>query len=184
LNNQTAMLVVLMIVGLAIYKTYRLRNKIICRYTSRSKQTWDVIVPAKGECVFIEKRKFIIIPECIKHHWHWVLGIIPTFMPELDFVWNSKYPVDPNKGQPTVISPEVEEAIDEERLTRAYAHSQNQEASGKVGKLGGLAQYMPYIAIALVVVVAFYFYTQNKAITSDLNVVKLALQSLLNKQGQ
>ena len=187
MNSQNIYIILVLLIFLyASYSTRKLRRRIKCRYTSQSKQTYNKVVLASSSWVIFEGKKFYIIPNCVKHHWvdEGIGWLFPTFMPEMDFVWNSKYPVDPNTALPVVLSPEVENTIDEENSFRSYAGGQKQMlATQGSGKLSGFSKYIPWIALIGVALVAVYFYTQNQKTAADMLVVKKALQDLLNRFG-
>ena len=185
----TTQLLVAFIILLFLYASFstrKLRHKIRCRYTSRSKQTFNKIVDTKASTVFFDGKKFFIIPKCVKHHWmdESLQWLFPTFMPEMDFVWNSQFPVDPDTGEPVVLSPEVGATIKEEESYRSYAGGQQTEMT-KVGggKMSGFSKYLPWISLIAVALVAIYFYSKMNSMNADMNIVKLNLQKLLNKFG-
>jgi cell division protein FtsL len=178
------------IIVLFLYNTYnarKLRRKIHCRYTSISKQTYEKDVDAKSSSVYFEGKKFFIIPKCVKHKWYdaGLQWFSPMFMPEIDFIWNSEFPVDPNTGEPVVLTPEVAGIYREAESYQNYAGGQQTEMtkSGGSAKLSGLSKYLPWIAIAAVALVAVYFYTQNQSTQAALKVVELNLQKILVKIG-
>ena len=179
--------IVLLVVLYASFTTRKNRSKIRCRYTSRSKQTFTKTVDAKASSVFLDSKKFYIVPRCVKHHWmdDGIQWLFPTFMPEMDFVWNSEFPVDPNTGNPVVLSPDVAGIYKEEESYRNYAGGQQTEMANKGGgaKLSGISKYLPWIAIAGVVLVAVYFYNQNQSTQAALKIVELNLQKILVKIG-
>jgi len=176
-----------------VYNTFnarKLRHKIRCRYTSISKQTQEMIVDASSNVVFFKDgntaKKFYIISSCVKHRW-WEDGIqwfAPMFMPEMDFVWNSQFPVDPNTGVPIVLSPETAGIIKKEENARAYAGGQQTELakSGTGGqKLNGLSKYLPWIALIAVVGVFLYLNGKVGTINKNMTIIELNLQKVLNK---
>jgi len=171
----------------ASFSARKNRNKIRCRYTSRSKQTFTKVVDAKASSVFFDGMKFYIVPSCVKHHWmeDGIQWLFPTFMPEMDFVWNSEFPVDPNTGEPVVLSPNVAGIYKEEESYRNYAGGQQTEMTkgGGTAKLSGISKYLPWIAIIAVALVAVYFYNQNASTQAALKVVELNLQKILVKIG-
>jgi hypothetical protein len=173
---------VFLVFVLAMYTTRKLRKQIRCRYTSRSKQTYEKFISAQASCVIFEGKKFYIIPKCVKHHWFekGLSQLFPTFMPEMDFIWNSEYPVDPDTGEPVMISPEVEATIDQEAAFREYAGSQRNALLGTKGKLGGFTQWLPWIALAAVVILFIYVYPKMQ----DIGIIKKTLSDILMKIGQ
>jgi len=175
---------------LFLYNTYnarKLRRKIHCGYTSISKQDYEKDIDAKASSVFFEGKKFFIVSRCIKHKWYdgGLQWFAPMFMPSIDFVWNSEFPVDPNTGEPVVLTPEVAGIYREAESYQNYAGGQQTEMakSGGNAKLSGLSKYLPWIAIAAVALVAVYFYTQNQSTQAALKVVELNLQKILVKIG-
>jgi hypothetical protein len=171
----------------ASFSARKLRHKIRCRYTSRSKQTFNKTVDAKSSFVMFESKKFFIVPKCVKHHWmdDSIQWLFPTFMPEMDFVWNSQFPVDPDTGEPIVLTPETAATYKEAESYQAYAGGQQSALSTNAnnGKLSGFSKFIPWIALAGVALVAVYFYSQNSSLKSQLNVVELNLQKILVKIG-
>jgi hypothetical protein len=182
------------VIILFVYNTFnarKLRHKIRCRYTSITKQTQEQVVDASSNIVvFTDKKitkRFYIITSCVKHRW-WEEGLqwfSPMFMPEIDYNWNSPYPIDPNTGQPIVLSPETAGIIKKEENARAYAGGQQMEMTkgGGNAKLSGMSKYLPWIAIIAVALVAVYFYNQNASTQAALKVVELNLQKILVKIG-
>jgi hypothetical protein len=144
-------------------------------------------VDAKSSSVYFEGKKFFIIPKCVKHKWYdaGLQWFSPMFMPEIDFIWNSEFPVDPNTGEPVVLTPEVAGIYREAESYQNYAGGQQTEMtkSGGSAKLSGLSKYLPWIAIIAVALVAIYFYNQNQSTQSALKIVELNLQKILVKIG-
>jgi hypothetical protein len=179
--------IILLVVLYASFSARKNRTKLRCRYTSRSKQTFNKVVDAKSSTVFFDNKKFYIVAGCVKHHWmdDGIQWLFPTFMPEMDFVWNSEFPVDPNTGNPVVLSPDVAGIYKEEESYRNYAGGQQTEMSksGGTAKLSGISKYLPWIAIAAVALVAVYFYNQNQSTQASLKIVELNLQKILVKIG-
>ena len=168
------------------YSARKLRHKIHCRYTSNSKQDYEKDVDAKSSSVFFEGKKFFIVSRCVKHKWFesGLQWLSPMFMPSIDFVWNSEFPVDPNTGEPVVLSPEVAGIYREAESYQHYASGQQTEmAKGGGAKLSGISKYLPWIAIAGVVLVAVNFYNQNQSTQAALKIVELNLQKILIKIG-
>jgi hypothetical protein len=178
------MVFIILICFLAMFNTRALRKKIRCRYTSRSNQTYEKFVPAKSASVVFEGRKFFIVPSCVKHHWFdkGLSQLFPTFMPEMDFIWNSQYPVDPKTALPVILSPEVANALDQEGSMQDYAGSQKAAIAG--GKrAGGLEKYLPWIAIGGVALIGIYVYMSMSPMSKDMDIIKQAISDIYTKLG-
>ena len=188
MNYQMFFYVLLVLVFYCSFAARKMRYKIRCRYTSKSLQTQSRDVDNKMGFVLFDKKKFYIVPTCVTHNWldenlHW---LFPTFLPEMSFKWNSEFPIDPKTGEPVVLSPETAAIYKEEESYRNYAGGQQNAMSvnGGGGKLKGLDKFLPWIAIAGVALVAVYFYSQLAPIKSDMNIVKLNLQTALTELSQ
>jgi len=180
------------VIILFVYNTFnarKLRHKIRCRYTSITKQTQEKVVDASRNFVLFKDNetslKFYIISSCVKHRW-WEEGLqwfSPMFMPEMDFLYNSPYPVDPNTGKPIVLSPEIEGIIKKEENARAYASGQQTEMTkgGGNAKLSGISKYLPWIALIAVVGVFLYLNGKVGTINKNMTIIELNLQKVLNK---
>ena len=186
MNNQ--MMIVAFTVLILLYVFWELRKataKIHCRYVDVTKQVVDKYVSATANSVIFDKNKdFRIVTSCVKLETKMILLVIPVPQKTIDYRYGNKNPIDPTTGEPKVMSPEAEAAIDEGKAWIAYNQGQAQGMAAPNKKLGGLAQYMPIIAIGLVAIVAIYFWNQNKGMQADMKVIKLALQNLLNQGGK
>jgi hypothetical protein len=121
--------------------------------------------------VIFDKHKYDILPQCIVFEW-WDKGIIGMIFPQwvatLEFSHYSRFPHDPNTLEPAIISSEVRNAMNKEEWLKSYAKSftppQNKKQSF-------MQQWLPFISIILVVIVAFYMYNQIQATRNVLNDV-------------
>lgn len=181
MSTQNLIMMVIFAVFLyAIYSTNKIVKTVHCRYTSRSKQSMDKDVPLKTGYVMFENKRFYVLPSCVTSQIvkSGVHALFPTKRNELSFVWNSPYPVDPNTGEPVMLSPEVEKALDQEGALGDYAGSQQKALTGK-SKLGGFDKWLPWIAIGLVVGVGVFVYTMYK----DQATMKQFLSDIYSKIG-
>ncbi len=184
MNTQTMMLALLfLIVVVGMWQSRRMKKYVFCAYTSRSKQTYDKLVPEQNSYVIFEGKKFYLLPSCgkLRLYEKGLSSFFPTKITAYDFVWNSPYPVDPNTGNPVMLSPDVEKALDQEGALRDYAGSQQQALSSKP-KLGGFEKWMPYIIIAIVVAVGYAIYLTYQ-MKSDQDIIKQAISDIFNKIG-
>jgi len=186
MNTQSMMLVILFLIVLAgMWQSRRMKDFISCSYTSETNQAWDKVVKAKNGVVIFEKRKFYLLPEygVSKQFTKGLSSLFPTKITHYDFVWNSPYPVDHKTGEPSMLSPEVENALDQQGIILAAYQNQGQSAlSGKGGKLGGFDKWMPYIFIALVIAVGYAIYMTYQ-MKADQDIIKQAISDIFNKIG-
>ena len=189
MNTQTMMMVFLGIIVLAgMWQSRRMKSYVFCSYTSRSKQSYDKVVKEKNSYVIFEGKKFYLLPSYGKSRQFdkGLSSLFPTKITAYDFRWNSPYPVDPNTGDPAVLSPEVEKALDQEGILLAAYQNQGQAAlSTSKGKGGFLEKMMPIIVIVLALAVAYLVYTNLQSTKND-KVTQNAIIDLyntLNKNG-
>jgi hypothetical protein len=180
MNTQMMMLILLFLIIIAgMWQSRRMKSFVFCSYTSRSKQSYDKVVKEKNSYVVFEGKKFYLLPSFGKSRMYekGLSSFFPTKITAYDFRWNSPYPVDPNTGDPAILSPEVERALDNEGSLLAAYQNQGQAAlSSKGGKLGGLDKWMPFIMIGLALAVVFAIYTLYQMKGND----KITQQAILD----
>jgi hypothetical protein len=189
MNTQTMMLAFLAIIVVAgMWQSRRMKSFVFCSYTSRSKQAYDKVVKEKNSYVIFEGKKFYLLPSFGKSRQFdkGLSAFFPTKITAYDFRWNSPYPVDPNTGEPAILSPEVEKALDQEGILLAAYQNQGQAGlSGTKGKGGMMEKMMPIILIGLTVAVAYLIYTNlqsSKNNKTTQNAI-IDLYNTLNKNG-
>jgi hypothetical protein len=164
-----ALLALIVIVGM--WQSRRMKTMVFCSYTSRSKQSYDKVVKEKNSYVIFEGKKFYLLPQFGKSRQYekGLSSFFPTKITAYDFRWNSPYPVDPNTGDPAILSPDVERALDQEGALLAAYQNQGQIAlSSKVGgKLSGFDKWMPYIMIVLAIAIGYLIYTNIQSAAND-----------------
>jgi hypothetical protein len=184
MNTTNIMLVMLfLIVLVGMWQSRRMKKFVFCTYTSRSKQSYDKVVPEQNSYVIFEGKKFYLLPSYgkLRLYEKGLSAFFPTKITAYDFRWNSPYPVDPNTGDPAMLSPDVEKTLDQEGAMRDYAGSQQQALSGK-GKLGGLDRWMPFIMIGLAIAIVYCIYMVYQ-MKSDQDIIKQAISDIFNKIG-
>ena len=171
----------IMMVGIAWHANNRLRNKIYCSYRRVNKTKLERFTKMISRYVVFDNKKYDIIPSCITFIW-WDKGLIhqlfPQWVASLDFTHDSRYPLDPNTLKPVIISPEVRNAMNKEEWVKSYAKGFTPPTSKKQSMLN---QYLPWIAIGLVVIVAFYFNTKMSGFGAQLDAVVNSLNAIRPK---
>lgn len=169
----------LAVVGMAWYANSSKRDKIFCRFKRVNKTQIAKFVRMSSRYVVFDKQRYDIIPSCIVFEW-WDKGLVhmlfPQWVASLDFTHTSRYPHDPNTLKPVIISPEVRAVMDKEEWTKSYARS----SVPKTGKAQQsiLQQYLPFIAIGLVVVIGFYLYQNMKGLEQHMAVIENTLKAI------
>lgn len=184
MDTQLMMLIFLLILVVAgMYQARRMKNFVFCTYTSRSKQTYDKLVKEQSSHVIFDGKKFNILPSCGKSRQYnkGLSSLFPTKITAYDYVWNSQNPIDPNTGQPAMLSPEVEKILDQEGALKDYAGSQQAGLTGR-GRTGGLDKWMPYIMIGLVIAIVYSIYMSYQMKT-DQDIMKQAISDIFTKIG-
>jgi len=186
MNTQTMMLVMLiLIVILGMWQSRRMKTMVHCTYTSQSKQTFNKLVREKDGYVIFDGKRFPLLPAygVQMHYDKGLSSFFPTKITAYSFRWNSDLPVDPNTGEPAILSPANMNKLRQESALGNYAGSQNQALSTiKGGKMGGFDKWMPYIMIVLVLAVVYCIYMTYQ-MNKDQTIIKTAISDIFNKIG-
>ncbi len=172
------LIMMFIIVFLAWYANSSKRNKIYCSFTRVNKTSVHKFVKMQSRYVVFDSKRFDIVPSCVVFDW-WTAGIVHMLFPQwvatLNYSYESRWPIDPTTGKHAIISPEVRNSMNKEEWVKSYAKG-FQPPSMK--KQGFMMQWLPIIAIILVVGVAIYM---NMTIQSDRKVNTAAFQDILNR---
>lgn len=162
----------------AWYATNRLRNKTLCRVRRKNNTLIEGFVTTKADVVIVDGREFEILPDRVV--WQWftrgVHQFFPMFVPTLDYSWWSRFPHDPKTFEAKVVSPRVVKMIDNERRYGSFAKG----VGAQVGKKQtGLGQLLPYMALLLIGIVAFWFNSQMATMSQHIAVLENTLKSIV-----
>jgi hypothetical protein len=161
-------LIVVMLFVAAWYSTNSKRNKIYCFYRGRDNTIQARWVNLTDSFVlFPPNKKFRVLPERMTSFWYkgGVHFFFPTKVNSLEYSWQSIYPVDPHNYQNTWVTPEVYKIHNTENAFSSYGKGFAPQ-SGK--KQGMIMQYLPIIAIVLIVILGFWVYSNFTTIASSL----------------
>lgn len=187
MNIQMMMLVLLAaIVLIGMWQSRRLKDYVSVSYTSETNQAWDKVVKAKNGVVVFEGRKFYLLPEfgVSKLFTKGLSSFFPTKITHYDFVWNCAYPVDHRTGKPAMLSPEVENALDQRSTILAAYKNQGQNAISTIkGKGGMFEKLMPILVIVAVLGVAYLVWTNMQSAKND-KVTQQAIIDIYNTFNQ
>ncbi len=146
----------------AWYSTSSKRNKILCTFRRVNKQKIEKWVKMESRYVIFDNGKYDVLSDRIVYQWYnrGMFGqFFPTMVATLDYSWYSRFPHDPDDFKNVSITPEVRKVFTKEEDMKAFGHGiQNQ--AGK--KKGGIEGMLPWIAILLVGLLAFFWYQDHQ----------------------
>jgi len=184
--NTTSMMLVLLflIVVTGMWQSRKMKNMVHCTYSSSSKQTWDKLVRQRDGFAIFEGNKFFLLPEYGESRYYdkGLSAFFPTKITAYKFRWNSPLPINPNTGEPAMVSPEFMNKLNQGGALLSYAGSQDQALSSKKNKAGGFDKWMPFIILGLVVAVGYCIYMVYN-MSADQGVIKQAISDIFKKLG-
>lgn len=165
------------------YSQRKFYNKLYCTFHGVDKVIIKAFVPKDSRNVKFSWKKgenglYAIIPSCIEHikYTGGINKLFPVMIPHLEFYWYCPYPVDPNTGQVSWLTPEARAAAWDEHQHIAYAKA-SVAMSGTKKKM--LDVLIPLITIGLIVVVGYLTYQNSQAIQK----LMASILELINKYG-
>jgi hypothetical protein len=160
LNTQVLVFLALgMLAAMGWYANYSMRDKILIYYNRANKTQIVRWVKMQSRYVIFDHKKFDIISSRIVFRYYtggFIYWLFPQWVATLIYSYNSRFPHDPNHLEINSETPEVRDAINKAEWVESY-YKGAKPSQSKGGKLGMLQQYLPWIAILLVVIVAIYF---------------------------
>ena len=179
MDFQTFLLVMaVVVVGMAWYSNSSKRNKIYCSFTRVNKTSIHKFIKMSSRYVVFDGKRYDIIPSCVIFDW-WDKGLVHMLFPQwvatLDYGFNSRYPIDKTTGKPAIISPEVRNAMNKEEWVKSYARGFTPPSAKKQTTI---QQYLPWVAILLVVMMGMYFYTNMQALSLGLTDIANKLNAI------
>ena len=174
LSIVVTLLVVLLFVN-AWYSTNKKRNQILCRYFSKDKTVEEKWIGSDKGFIVFRGRKFDVITRRISSFWlnkgiHW---LFPTKVNYLQYSWYSRFPHDPDNYENVWETPEVRNAINTSELVQSFYRT---ATPSPMKKQGMLQTWLPFISIILVVLIAFWLYSNQQQLAAQLG----AMQNTLN----
>lgn len=165
--------VVLFIFISACYSANKLHNKIHIYYRRVDRALIEKDVKLGAQTVSFYGFEYKILPDRVGN-MEWKRGIhalLPIWRHYLIFDWDNDIPQDPSSYEQKVISPRVRNLINQEARMGAFAKGVREQSTGK--KASGLAQYLPLIAIAGVVILGFALYTMSQKMNLIEQLIKV-----------
>lgn len=159
-----ALILVLFIGGAFWYSQSKIKNKLLCTFRRANKTRVEMLVPIKSRYVFFDNGRYNINPKCITLFWYnrGVHQFFPTWMPSLDFNWNSPEPLDPSNFQQTWKTPEASASSQQEDSFKAFAKGIQSQAGVK--KSAFPEWLFPVIILGVLAVLGFWIYQMGQHI--------------------
>lgn len=166
------------LVAMAWYANSSKRDKIYCVYRRANKTKRSKFVKMASRYVVFDGKRKDVIPSCITFEW-WDKGIVHMLFPQwvatLDFSPSSRFPLDPNTLEPAIISDEVRNAMNKEEWVKSYAKGFTPPSSKRQS---AIQQYIPWIAVILVLLVGVYLYTNLSALAHNQAIMQDQINSI------
>ncbi len=163
----------IVILVLVWYSHASMRNKVHCVFRSATGEKIEKLRPVKSRHVIFEGRKYDI--DTRRHtliEWRrGIFALFPTKIYSYDFSFYSRHPLDPNNIKATWDSPENANRLNQEEALGAFLRHAP-AITGK--KQSGIMQWLPIIAIIVVVIVGFLVYQQGQHI----NIMQQQIENL------
>lgn len=168
--------IVLLIFMAGVYSAYSKRSKIFCWFEGEDGTDEFKWITNKDGYIIFRGFKFDIVKDRITSLW-WTSGIhklFPTRVNCLKYSWYSRFPHDPRNYGLTVISPRVRKSIDKAEMVKSYFQTSTPTTTTR--KEGFIQRWMPLIAVGVIVIMGYYFYTNMQSLSAGL----AALQNQIN----
>lgn len=179
----TTLIVVLFLY--AIWDTWSKLGKIFVVYEGKDKTVqmkW--LKKDRDDQVVIDNKRFTILPECVQSAWDYkgIHMLLPTKVNYVHLVWYSKFPTNPNNYTLSWDTPAFRKMFNLEYITKSFFRNYTPSDNQKKKQQTGWMQYIPLIAIVvLVVVVAFYLNSQMDGIKNVINMMENQIKTLSPK---
>ena len=177
------MIMLLMLVLMAWYANSSKRNKILCTFRRVNKTKIKKWVKMQGRYVIFDGGKYDIVPSRIVFEWY-TAGLVHMLFPQwvatLDFTYSSRWPHDANDMNITAETPATRNALNKEEWVESYYKGAKPSNAIKT-KQSMIVQYLPWVAIILVIVVAVYFNNTMTGFGATLDMVINKMNALTPK---
>jgi hypothetical protein len=161
-----------LIAVMAWYGNSSKRDKILCTLRRANKTKINKWVKMQTRDVIIAGGKYHVIPSCITFLWYnagLIHMLFPQWVATLDFSEHNPFPHDPNDMKFNADTPQIRNALNKTEWTESYF--KGSKPSQSKTKTGLITQYLPWVAILLVVGVAFYFNSKMTGFGATLDAV-------------
>lgn len=179
MNSQTFPIFLAIILLLAgAYSTHKKLHQIFCFFEGEDGTKEFKWMTDKDGWVIFRGRKYKIMTERLSTFVvrSGINYIFPTKASYLSFTWESAWPRDPRNHNRTVIDPKVRKNIDLSSLVESFFKTSSPAIKGKQGFL---VQWLPIIAIGLVVILGFWTYSNFTGIAKTLAIIQNQMNAII-----
>ena len=155
-----AMMVVVLLAAANIYSQYSWRGKALCLFRRANRTVVEKKIPLKSKYVIFDGGKYRVNPKRIDLMWYTrgIHQLFPMFVPVLEYKWDTDQPLDPTTFTNTWDSPEARKALNQEENIRSLDRAVTQGAGKKESTF---QRFLPWITIAILLVVAMWVYQMS-----------------------
>jgi len=155
------------------YSTFQKKKQVYIIYHRITGQILELFASINDRTVVIDNKQFELQADRHSLTW-WNRGIhsfFGTWVITYEFSWYSRFPHDPKDFKNVVVSPSVARVLNNEDRMKSFARGVNNQSSGGK-KQGSMEKYLPYIIIAVCVILiifVFQMHGQIAALGADYN---------------
>lgn len=160
------------IIGMFWYSQSKLKNKLLCTFRRANKTKVEKLVPLRSRYVVFDRGRYNVNPKRITLFWfnRGIHQFFPTWLPALDFRWDSPNALDPETFENTWDTPESREMAENEDDYKAF----NKGIQSQLSKKGRFPDWLlPMIAIGISLVVGYLVYQQGEHLTYLEQLIKV-----------
>lgn len=166
-------LLAMLAMGMAYYSQASLRNKIFCTFRRPNKTKIEKFVSLRSKFVIFDGGKYIVNPKRVTLMWYnrGINAFFPTWVPSLDYRWDTDQPLDPETFEATWETPEARQSMGQEENIKALDRAVAAQTGKKQSRF---QEYLPWITLGALIVVVYLVYqmSQNIAVLEQLIKVK------------
>jgi hypothetical protein len=160
----------------AWYANNSKRNQILCTFNRVNKTQIVKFVKMQNRFIVFDQHKFDIVPSRIQFRWYnggFIHMLFPQWVATLTFSHTSRWPLDPNTNTYSPETPEVRNVLNKTEWTKSFFEGAKPQSAK--GKTSLITQYLPWVAVILVLIVAVYFNSKmtgfGKTLDSVVNTI-------------
>lgn len=171
-------LIVLLLFAAGVYSAYSKRNKLFCWFEGQDGTDEFKWVNIKDGNVIFRGFKYDIVPERITNLWlkSGIHFFFPTRVGCHKYVWYSRWPRNPKDYGRTIMNAQVRKTIDKSELVSSYFKTSTPSSNKKESVL---SRWFPLIAIGVIVIMGFYFYSNMQSLSAGLTHIQNQINTLV-----
>jgi len=159
MNLQSILIIVLAILGYAVYSTHKLKNQVRCVFRRRDGTVIEKWAKAKSGRVDFDGGWYYLTPRRMSQEFYdkGIHQLLPTWIRRADFRFDSPNALDPRDFNNGWETPEARKNLNKTEDVEALAKG-NQSAMVGGKKQGMLSGWMPIIMIGAFCIIGYFIY--------------------------